>query len=78
MNIELEIFTAADLKTLRDELRGSGLDSFQAAELIGAFLTQRGYGVSNQDARLAASRMESSGGDLTAMRQELNQIALMM
>ena len=78
MAIELEIFTAVDLKTLRDELRGSGLDSFQAAELIGSFLTQRGYGVSTQDARLAVSRMEQTGGDLAAMRLELNQIALMM
>ena len=78
MTSEPEIFTAADLRTWRDELRGAGLDSFQAAELIGAFLTQRGYGVSNQDARLAAGRMESLGCDLTAMRQELNQIALMM
>ncbi len=78
MAIELEIFTVADLKTLRDELRGSGLDQFQAAELIGSFLTQRGYGVSNQDARLAASRMEQVGGDLAAMRLELNQIAWMM
>jgi hypothetical protein len=78
MSIEPEIFTAADLKTLRDELRGSGLDSFQAAEMIGAFLTQRGYGVSNQDARSAAARMESFGCDLATMRQELHQIALMM
>ena len=78
MSIQPEIFTAVDLKTLRDELRGAGLDSFQAAELVGAFLTQRGYGVSNQDARTAAARMELLGCDLAAMRQELHQIALMM
>ena len=78
MRIEPEIFTSVDLSTLRDELRGSGLDSFQAAELIGAFLTQRGYGVSNQDARVAAARIESLGCDLATMRQELHLIALVM
>ena len=78
MKIEPEIFTAVDLSTLRDELRGSGLDSFQAAELIGAFLTQRGYGVSKQDARIAAARIELPGCDLATMRQELHLIALMM
>ncbi len=78
MNVALEIFKAADLRTLRDELRGAGLDSFQAAELIGAFLTQRGYGVSTLEARMVAGRMEFLGGDLAAMRLELNQIALMM
>ena len=78
MKIEPELFSAVDLTTLRDELRGSGLDSFQAAELIGAFLTQRGYGVSKQDARTAAARMESLGCDLATMRHELHLIALMM
>ena len=78
MQVEQEIFTATDLQTLRSELRSSGLDSFQAAELIGAFLTQRGYGVSNQDARNAAARMELVGCDLAKMRQELHLIALMM
>ena len=78
MSIEPEVFTASDLLTLRDDLRGSGLDSFQAAELIGAFLAQRGYGVSNQEARSAAARMESLNCDLAIMRQELRQIALMM
>ncbi len=78
MGIGPEIFTSPDLSTLRDELRSSGLDSFQAAELIGAFLTQRGYGVSPHDARSAAARMESVNCDLAMMRQELTQIALMM
>ena len=78
MSIQPEIFTAVDLTTLRDELRRAGLDSFQAAELVGAFLTQRGYGVSNQDARSAAARMELLGCDLATMRQELHQVALVM
>ena len=78
MSIQPETFTAVDLKTLRDELRGAGLDSFQAAELVGAFLTQRGYGFSNHDARIAAARIELLSCDLATMREELHQIALMM
>lgn len=78
MSIEPEIFAIADVSALRDELRHSGLDSFQAAELIGAFLAQRGYGVSTQDARSAATRLESQGCDVASIRQELSQIAMMM
>ena len=55
MQMEPELFAASDLNGLRDDLRAAGLDSWQAAELIGAFLVQRGYGVSNQDARSAAA-----------------------
>ena len=35
---DFEKFPADELKTLRDELRQSGLDSFQSAELLAAFL----------------------------------------
>jgi len=34
----VEKFAAADLSPLREELMQSGLDSWQAAELIGTFL----------------------------------------
>ena len=78
MQIEPEIFTATDLQALRDELRASGLDSWQAGELIGAFLAQRGYGVSTMEARVAATRMESPNCTLDSMRQELTQLALFM
>ena len=77
MQIKSEIFAATDLQALRSELRGSGLDSWQAGELIGAFLAQRGYGVSATDARSAATRMELTCS-LDSMRQELTQLALFM
>lgn len=75
MVIEPELFALSDLNSLRSELRAAGLDSWQAAELIGAFLLQRGYGVSNLDARNAAARIESVGCSLDCMRQELQQLA---
>ena len=78
MHSGFEMFATDDLTTLRDELRQSGLDSWQAAELLSAFLVARGYGVSNHDARGAVSRMESVGCSLQTMREELGKLALVM
>jgi len=74
----IEKFPATDLSSLRDELMQSGLDSWQSAELIGAFLSARGYGVSNHAARGAASRIESFGCSLKTMQEELEKLALVM
>ena len=73
-----QTFPASDLSTLREELRQSGLDSWQAGELISAFLSGRGYGVSSSEARTAASRLESVGCNLQCMQEELSRLALMM
>jgi hypothetical protein len=74
----IEKFAATDLSSLRDELMQSGLDSWQAAELISAFLSVRGYGVSHHAARGAASRIESVGCSLKCMQEELEKLALVM
>jgi len=74
----VETFTAADLYSLREELSQSGLDSRQAAELISAFLSVRGYGVSNHAACGAAARIESVGCSLKSMQEELEKVALVM
>jgi hypothetical protein len=73
-----EKFTLTDLSSLREELMQSGLDSWQAAELIGSFLNIRGYGVSNHAARGAASRIESVRCSLQCMQEELEKLALVM
>lgn len=75
---DLRSFAFDDLSTLRDELRQNGLDMWQAGELISAFLVGRGYGVSNDEARTAASRLESVGCDLQSMQEELSRLALVM
>jgi hypothetical protein len=77
-NTAIEKFTATDLTSLREELMQSGLDSWQAGELISAFLSGRGYGVSNHAARGAASRIESVGCSLQCMQEELEKLALVM
>ena len=75
---EIEKFAEADLSGLREDLLKSGLDSWQAADLISSFLSGRGYGVSNHAARNAASRLESRGCSLKCMQEELEKLALVM
>ena len=47
-NAKIEKFSARELLNLRNELLQSGIDSWQAAEVLSGFLTGRGYGVSAQ------------------------------
>jgi len=74
----IERFSSADLSGLRAELMQSGLDSWQAAELISSFLSGRGYGVSSHEARTAASRIESVGCSIRCMQEELEKLARVM
>ena len=71
-------FDTTDLETLRDELLRSGLDLWQAGELISSFLAARGYGVSAGDARTIATRIEAESCSLDCMRKELGRLALVM
>ena len=73
-----EQFPAHELKNLREELMQSGLDSFQAAELISGFLAQHGYGVSSVDARTTVSSIEIVGCTLPRLQEELEKIAMVM
>lgn len=75
---EIEKFPESDLTDLREELLHSGLDSWQAADLIRAYLSNRGYGVSNHAARSTATQLESAGYDVQRIQEELEKIALVM
>jgi hypothetical protein len=74
---QIEQFPASDLNGLREELRKSSLDSWQSADLISSFLSGRGYGVSTDAARIAASRIESVSS-LQLMQEELEKLAFVM
>jgi hypothetical protein len=74
----IELFSTADLSGLREDLMRSGLDSWQAADLVSSFLAARGYGVSTQDARKVVSRMESIGCSLKCLQAELEKLAYVM
>jgi hypothetical protein len=71
-------FPADELDGLRSELSQDGLDTFQAAELIAAFLAAHGYGVSNAAARVAASRIAPLGCKLPLLQEELEKLAWVM
>ena len=75
---DIEKFSASDLDYLLHELTQSGVDSWQAAELISNFLSTRGYGVSNHDARTTVSRIEFLNCTANCMQQELEKIARVM
>ena len=74
----IEKFAEADLSGLRDDLLQSGLDSWQAADLISSFLAGRGYGVSTQAARKMAARIEMRGCTLPCIQEELEKLAMVM
>ena len=74
----VERFTPTELMTLRKELLQSGADSFQAAEIVANFLGGRGYGVSSQEARTAASRIEIQGCTAEHIQSELERVAMAM
>jgi hypothetical protein len=74
----VEQFTPSDLLMLRNELFASNVDSFQAAEIVANFLTGRGYGISSQEARTAASNLEGSRCSVANIQAELARVARVM
>lgn len=74
----VEKFDSEALGSLREVLTQFDLDSFQASELLSAFLNGRGYGA---DARLvqdAVLRMEGGQCDADCMQAQLERVALVM
>jgi hypothetical protein len=71
----IEKFTASDLATLRSDLLQSGVDSFQAAELVTSFLSGRGYGISTDEARGVATKIEGFGSTVESIQAELERVA---
>jgi hypothetical protein len=77
-NAKVEKFSTRELENLRNEMHQSGIDSWQAAEVLSGFLTGRGYGVSAERARQVITRLESIGGNLDRMQTELENLAFVM
>jgi hypothetical protein len=71
-------FNEEDVASLREELLQSGLDTWQAAELISSFLNARGYGIATGDAHSVATVIDGSHESLQSMHRELERIALVM
>lgn len=75
---KIEKFAASELAGLRTELLQSGVDSWQAAELVTTFLSGRGYGADPATAREAVLRLENNECSLECMQQELERVAYFM
>ena len=71
----VERFTPTDLLALRGELLRSGVDSFQAAEIVCRVLSGRGYGISSHEARNVASKIEVPGVTAEHIQAELERVA---
>lgn len=74
----VEKFPMGELQELREGLLQNGLDSWQAAELVSAFLSGKGYGVSRQGARDAVIRFEGIGHSIDGIQAELEKLAMVM
>jgi hypothetical protein len=74
----VERFAVTDLAGLRNTLMQSGLDFWQAAEVLSAFLAGHGYGVNPDQARAAVMRIEGAGCSYECMQSELERVALVM
>jgi len=76
--IAIEKFPVKELTELREDLLQAGLDSRQVAELIRGFLTERGYGVSMDEANKAAGSPHVLFGPLQRMQETLEKVAVLM
>ncbi len=75
---KVERFSATRLGNLRTALMSFAIDSWQAADVLSTFLTERGYGISPQGARDAIARLEGTDRSLDSMQEELERVAVVM
>jgi hypothetical protein len=74
----IEKFPQTELAGLRTELLQSGVDSWQAAELVRTFLTGHGYGADPVMVREAVLRLEAHSCSVECMQSELERVAWVM
>jgi hypothetical protein len=75
---KIEKFPITELVRLRQELLQSGMDSWQAAELITSFLSAHGYGVNSHLVPDALLRLEGSNCSVECIQAELERVAYVM
>ncbi len=73
-----EQFSPAELLCLQCDLQQFDIDSWQAAEMLAAFLNGRGYGVDAVLVRESVERLDLSQFDVDSMQTELQRVALVM
>jgi hypothetical protein len=81
---KVEKFSTSELASLRNELQEYRSDSWQAADVVSAFLVGRGYGVDMATVRHAVSVMDAFNGSTSAaqaigaMQAALESVAYVM
>ena len=75
---KIEKFPMSELMRLRQELLQSGIDSWQAAEVITSFLSSHGYGVNSHLVPDALLRLEGSSCSVECIQAELERVAFVM
>ena len=74
----VERFSATELLGLQCDLQQIDIDSWQATELLAAFLNGRGYGVDAELVQESIVRLDRSQCDMDTMQSELERVALVM
>jgi hypothetical protein len=74
----IEKFPVTELAGLRTELLQSGVDSWQAAEMVTSFLSGRGYGADPVMVREAVVRLEAKACTFECLQLELERVAYVM
>ncbi|HEY0757854.1 MAG TPA: hypothetical protein VGD59_01215 [Acidisarcina sp.] len=77
-NKMVEKFPVVELANLRNELLQSGLDSWQAAEVVSYFLAGRGYGTNSEDLRSSVHHLEDTSCTYERMQEVLERVAFVM
>jgi len=75
---KIEKFTPCDLANLRNELRKSKTDAWQAADMVSSFLAGRGYGVNAYAMRTAVPHLAILGNSHEVMQSVLEKVAYVM
>jgi hypothetical protein len=81
---KVEKFSMSELTNLRNEFQEHRSDSWQAADVVSAFLVGRGYGVNSASMRQAVSAMDAFIGSanpiqaMDAMQKALEAVAYVM
>ncbi len=77
-NSMVEKFSVTELANLRNELLQSGLDSWQAAEVVAHFLAGRGYGTNSEGLRSTVHHLEGYSCTFERMQEVLERVAFVM
>lgn len=75
---KVERFSMSELTSLRNELLEYRSDSWQAADVVSAFLVGRGYGVNTATMRHAVDNIDAFCGSINAMQAALEAVAYVM